>query len=181
MKYKKPSSASVQDSATLLGGVVAGGAVSKGILGLIHKDKVGVTAEDQKKEDRTKMAKRAGLVVIGLMGASAIDGKDTMTAIVKGALTGMAGAQALELVSEFSSKNETVKSAVTGSTKAKVFLAQTLGVKGLGCPCNETASLNAARRHKRGRLRGAEFDYAPVIPIQRSNSLDAIVNAGKAS
>jgi len=175
MKYKKPSSASVQDSATLLGGVVAGGAVSKGILGLIHKDKVGVTAEEQKKEDRTKMAKRAGLVVIGLMGASAIDGKDTVTAIVKGALTGMAGAQALELVSDFSSKNETVKTAVTGSTKAKVFLAQTLGVRGLGCPCNETASLNAARNRKRNSLR--MYVGHTVTEEQPASGVLALANA----
>ena len=178
MKYKKPSSASVSESATLLGGVVAGGAVSKGILGLIHKDKeVALSEADQKKEDNTKMAKRAGLVIVGLIGASAINGNDTITALVKGALTGMAGAQALELVSDFSSKNDKVKTAVSGSSATKRFLAQTLGVKGLGCPCNESsASLNAARRHKRNSLRMYVGHNVPVFEQQTSGVL-ALANA----
>lgn len=151
MKVKKPSSASMQDSATLLGGVVAGGAVSKGIIGLFHEDKAGLTADETKKQDQTRMIKRAVLVVAGFVGASALDGKDALTTLAKGALTGVAGIQALEIVKEASAKNTSVTNAVSGSSKAKVFLAQTLGLKGLGCGCNDVPAmqLNGARRRKR--------------------------------
>lgn len=176
MKVGKPSSTSVQDSATLLGGVVAGGAVSKGILGLIHEDKTGLAEAEQKKNDNTRMAKRAGLVIVGLIGASAIQGKDTITAVVKGALTGMAGAQALELVSEFSSKNETVKTAVSGSSTAKKFLARTLGVAttGLGCPCNGE-TLNG-RKNRRAKLRS--YAAEPFLYQDRpASGILALANA----
>lgn len=179
MKFKKPSSASMQDSATLLGGVVAGGAVSKGIIGLIHEDKAGLTADETKKQDQTRMFKRAALVAAAFVGASALDGKDTVTTLVKGALTGVAGVQALEIVKEVSAKNTAVTKAVAGSTKAKVFLAQTLGLKGLGCGCNDVPAMSLNRPHHRRKQLGV---YVPeVIPMQRSSSLDAIVKAGRAA
>jgi len=177
MKFKKPSSATMQDSATLLGGVVAGGAVSKGIIGLIHEDKQGLTADETKKQDQTRMIKRISLAAVAFVGASALDGKDTVTTLVKGALTGVAGVQALEIVKEASAKSTAVTNAVAGSTKAKVFLAQTLGLKGLGCPCNDVPAMSLNRPGKRRRSLGTYVPGIVRFDQQPASGIIALANA----
>lgn len=137
MKVKKPSEQKVKDTIALAGGAIAGGAVSKGLFGLIHKSEA-TEAEAMKKEENTALLKRGGLAIVGVGGALFLDGTDTITTLVKGVAVGVATIQTLEIIKTLAARSGVADESTADST-GKKFLARTVG---LGCPDN-AQSLNA--------------------------------------
>lgn len=135
MKVKKPSEQKVKDTIALAGGAIAGGAVSKGLFGLIHEAKA-TEAVAMKKEENTALLKRGGLAIVGIGGAMFLDGTDTITTLVKGVAVGVATIQTLEIIKALAARSGVADESTADST-GKKFLARTVG---LGCPDN---ALNA--------------------------------------
>lgn len=134
MKLKKPSAKKVTDTAALTGGVIVGGAVSKGVFGLIHSPAATEDTAEQKKQENTALVKRALLIAATGAGAVFLDGNDSITSAAKGTLIGMAAIQTLEAIATLA-KRGGVTTEAAATTAPKKFLAR---VAGLGCPCNET-------------------------------------------
>ena len=151
MELKTPNSASAGNTGALALGIVAGGFVSKGVISLVHKDAVlaaNPTLDELKAEKSKKTYKRAGLALLTGVAAFFVKGDDALTNGLKGSLIGMSATQAMQIVSE----NATPK---TATTKTARFINASLG---LGCPCNDTATiaaLNAPRYRSRASLRSA--------------------------
>lgn len=166
MKVTSPSSKAIESTAKTVGGVILGGAVSKGIFGLIHKEPVATeTADAIKKAQNMALLKRGGMVALAGFGAAAITSSDLMSEIAKAACAGVAGTQALEIVRSLSEKSTKVQALAASTSNAKRAVAKTLG---LACPCESPAAyaqqLNGYRRRSNQKLRyAAEQAYAPIV------------------
>lgn len=137
MKFKKPSGTKVKDTIALTGGVLAGGALSRGIFGLVHENQPTEDPAAQKKQENTALVKR-GVMVVGAGAAAAfIDGNDIVATLVKGACIGITVVQGLELVKTLASRSGVTPES-SATTVTQKFLAQTTG---LGCPCSESKGL----------------------------------------
>ncbi|WP_417350312.1 hypothetical protein [Flavobacterium alkalisoli] len=133
MKLKKPSAKKVTDTAALTGGVIVGGAVSKGVFGLIHSPAATEDTAEQKKQENAALVKRALLIAATGAGAVFLEGNDSITSAAKGTLIGMAAIQTLEAIATLA-KRSGVTPEAAATTVPKKFLAR---VAGLGCPCTD--------------------------------------------
>ena len=133
MKVKKPSEQSVKDTIALAGGVVVGQMASKGLFGLVHTPlpSGSVDAAAIKKDENTAMLKRAGILLLGGALAASLVGNDAATTAARGAATGLAVAQGLDLIAQLAKKSNVTPEA-SATTAAQKFLARAVG---LGCPC----------------------------------------------
>ncbi|KGO84441.1 hypothetical protein Q763_01480 [Flavobacterium beibuense F44-8] len=137
MELKKPSGNKVKDTIVLTGGVLAGGAASRGIFGLIHENKATEDAAAAKKQENTALIKRGAMSAAAGTAAVFIDGKDLTATLVKGLCIGITVVQGLEVVKTLASRAG-VTPEVSATTKSQKVVAQ---IAGLGCPCNETKGL----------------------------------------
>lgn len=179
MKYQNPSAKNLKISAALIGGIIVGGMLSNGAIALVHTGKA-VTEEDKKKENNMLTLKRLGLAGASAYGASGIVGTDALSTFAQGALYGMSGVQALKAVEGVAKTNETVSAAVSGTTKAKIFLQNAIG---LACPCNEM-SLAGYRRKRKGMkgLPAIDFNIANANePVKTLNAFEQAIRAGQAA
>ncbi|QEE49649.1 hypothetical protein FUA48_08645 [Flavobacterium alkalisoli] len=139
MKLKKPSAKKVTDTAALTGGVIVGGAVSKGVFGLIHSPAATEDTAEQKKQENAALVKRALLIAATGAGAVFLEGNDSITSAAKGTLIGMAAIQTLEAIATLA-KRSGVTPEAAATTAPKKFLAR---VAGLGCPCTDTMGMGS--------------------------------------
>lgn len=177
MKFKTPTGKSAKENATLIGGAVVGGALSKAAFGLLHEKKA-VTDADKKTETTMAYAKRAGIIVAASFGAAAITTTDTISTLAKGALAGMAVVQTLELVKEIAAKNPTTASMTAGTSAKDKFVARALG---LGCSCDTQEPYPALNKPRFGRLRMPSYEEdIEVEEVQeyQLNAFEESVNAG---
>ncbi|MFN3941497.1 MAG: hypothetical protein ACK4K1_02530 [Flavobacterium sp.] len=119
--YKNPSKQKVQDNATLIGGAVLGGMLSRVVVDKIH------TPTGAKNENLMLIGKRLLIVAASGYLASGIDAKDTASNVVKGSLLGMAVTQAVEATSDALKTS----SATANKVASNPFLAAATGLK---CP-----------------------------------------------
>lgn len=171
MKFKKPSSKSVQDQAAIFGGAVVGGAASNGVVKALHKP----TGLDPKKDKNTDLMIRGGMAAVSAYAGAAIVGNDTASTLVKGMLLGIAATQAVECVKVLVADSPAMAKDTAFAKFAK---------DSLGCGCSQQASLGRAYR-KGGRLRQPNVDYLPEYTMldQRQapysqNSFDAAMQQG---
>jgi len=137
MKLKKPSAKTATQTAAITGGVIVGGALSKGVFGLIHENTVTDDPTAQKKAENMGLIKRAAIIVATGAGAAFLDGNDSLSSVTRGSLIGMAAVQTLEVVATLA-KRGGVTPESSASTASQKFLARTTG---LGCPCNSSTGL----------------------------------------
>jgi hypothetical protein len=116
MKFGKITAGNVSHDALSLGGVLAGGALSNGLMTFVPADQV--------------LLARGGMTAIGLAGAASIKGKSSSDNLVKFALLGFAVAQGTALVKKYAGDQVQIDEASTSSEK---FVA---GMVGLGCACD---------------------------------------------
>lgn len=168
MEFKKPNSVAVKNGAALIGGATLGAMVSRGVVGAVFTPTTSTDAAVIAKDANKLLMYRAGLMLIATVGAVAISGNDLGTSLAKGALTGMAVMQTVEIVREYAAKNPSLSETTTGSKK---FIAKTLG---LACGCSDNGNANyqtamsgvARRRYMRGieiptyQLQGNAFEEA---------------------
>jgi len=121
MKFGKITSKKASDSAISLGGAVAGGALSGGIVAIVPQEQ--------------KIYARGGILAAGVLGAASLKGATTTEKMVQMALLGMAIAQGGALIKHFAEPSIQVTAESTGSEK---FVA---GMVGLACPdCDQNYS-----------------------------------------
>jgi hypothetical protein len=171
MKFKNPQGKEIGAFGTVLAGVVIGAMLSDGVVSLIHTPTAGADATTAKKEETMLLAKRGAIIVASGYAGAGISGTDTTSVLAKSACYGMAGKQTINVVSSLAGKN--AKLADT-STKAKRFIASTLG---LACPdASSTANswMNGSRSRKRHALR---IPAAYPLEVEQS-PLDAIYAEG---
>lgn len=183
MKVTNPSSTAIESTAKTVGGVILGGAVSKGIFSLLHKEPASTeTADAIKKAQNMALLKRGGMVALAGYGAAAITSKDLLSEIVKSACYGIAGTQTLEIVSALSAKSSKAQELASSTNPVKKAVARTLG---LACPCDskpapyQVQPLAGYRgnRGKRGKLNFAvETAEETVFSV---NALDQLVDKGQ--
>lgn len=137
MNFKKPSTKTLGEHASLIGGGILGATTSNGVFGLIHKPSGSRDIAVMAKEKNAALLKRGGIAIAAGVAGAAIQGNDLVTTIVKGALIGMSIGQSVEIVKGIAKKNPAV-SAVLLNPKGsvQVFAKNSLGF-GLGCSCDE--------------------------------------------
>lgn len=172
MEFKKPNSVAVKNGAALIGGATLGAMVSRGVVGAIFTPTTSTDAAVIAKDANKLLMYRASLLLVAAAGAVAISGNDLGTSLAKGALTGMAVMQTVEIVKEYAAKKPSLSETTTGTKK---FIAKSLGLA-CGCSDNGTANYQAAMNGiaRRRAMRGIEipsYDY-PV------NALDQAVANG---
>ncbi len=171
MKFGNPKSQQIQDAAALVVGAVAGGAVSRGVIGLIHKPSGATDDATLKKESNMLLVKRAVLAAAAVYGAAAISGTDTVATAVKGSLVGMAVLQIADAVADTAAKSS--KLAITDtSTATQKFTAHMLGLK---CACTTPTPGMGKPTRRYARLRMPEV---PAL-VSSENPYDAIFAAGQ--
>ena len=166
MEFKKPNSVAAKNGAALIGGATLGAMVSRGVVGALFTPVISTDAAVIAKDANKLLMYRAGLMLVATVGAVAISGNDLGTTVVKGALTGMAVMQTVEIVKEYAAKSPSLAETTTGTKK---FIAKSLG---LACGCPTSAPMNGI--YRRRAMRGIEmpnYDY-PV------NALDQAVAKG---
>lgn len=170
MKVTNPSSTAIESTAKTVGGVILGGAVSKGIFSLLHKEPASTeTADAIKKAENMALLKRGGMVALAGYGAAAITSKDLLSEIVKSACYGIAGTQTLEIVSALSAKSSKAQELASSTNPVKKAVARTLG---LACPCNEPKAYPSLNGTRGKRLRGVENEPFTVFPmVQKTQEL----------
>jgi hypothetical protein len=156
MKFGNPKSQQIQDAAVLVAGAIAGGAVSRGVIGLIHKPSGATDDATLKKEGNMLLLKRLAIAAAAVYGAAAISGNDSASKAVQGSLVGMAVVQVLDTAKDMAAKNAKLSTPTTATQK---FAAHALG---LGCACDTPGMGKPYRR--RASLRG----YEPIMPGQES-------------
>lgn len=164
MKFGNPKSQQIQDAAVLVAGAIAGGAVSRGVIGLIHKPTAGADAAALKKEGNMLLLKRVAIAAVAVYGAAAISGNDSTSKAVQGSLVGMAVVQVLDAAKDMAANNAKLTTPTTATEK---FAAHALG---LGCACDMPGM---ARPYRRRGMRGIE----QVIPGQE-NVFDLAIAQG---
>ncbi len=172
MKFGNPKSQQIQDAAALVAGAVAGGAVSRGVIGLIHTPSGATDDATIKKESNMLLVKRLGLAAVAVYGLAAINGTDTAATAVKGSLAGMAVMQVADAVADMAAKSTTLPITAT-STATQKFTAHMLGLK---CACSTPVANGMGKPTRRyARLR------MPEVPALASteNPYDAIFAAGQ--
>lgn len=170
MDFKKPSTKTATDTAALAGGILVGGAVSRGVYGAIHEKKATVAAEIAT-ETKMGYAKRAGIIILAGVGAAALTGTGAETSFAKGALLGMASVQALDGIKEVAATSTATAKYATSTTATGKFMARTLG---LACPCDEvnpSPFQSQLGRPRYSRLRSPMLEANNAIG---DNSLDAL-------
>jgi hypothetical protein len=171
MKFGNPKSQNIQDAAALVAGAVAGGAVSRGVIGLIHKPTGATDDATLKKESNMLLVKRVVLAAAAVYGASAISGTDTATTAVKGSLVGMAVMQIADAVSDTAAKSSKLQ--ITGtSTQMQKFAANALGLK---CACSNPSSGMGRPARRYARLRMPELPSLTAT----ENPYDAVYASGQ--
>jgi hypothetical protein len=172
MKFGNPKSQQIQDAAALVAGAVAGGAVSRGVMGIIHKPSGATDDATLKKESNMLLVKRVVLAAAAVYGASAISGNDTAATAVKGSLVGMAVIQVADAVSDIAAKSTNL--AITAnSTATQKFTAHMLGLK---CACSTPVANGMGKPTRRyARLRMPEV----LALASTENPYDAIFAAGQ--
>ncbi len=123
MKFGKITAENVSYNALSLGGAIAGGALSNGLMTFVPAEQV--------------LLARSGIAVVGLAGAASIKGKTSADNLVKGALLGLSIAQGVALVKKYAGDQITIDENSTASQK---FVA---GAVGLGCPNDNVGSYPA--------------------------------------
>lgn len=88
MKFSKPKGADITNTAIQVGGGVVGAALSDGLVGVVVKDPT------------KKTLIRVAVAGLGIVGASAVQGKSTTGELLKGAFVGMAIQQSVKVVKE---------------------------------------------------------------------------------
>lgn len=140
MKFKKPSKSALTESAALVGGLAVGGALSRGVVALLHKNEVKATPQDQKKYDNAGLIKRGLIAAIAYYVGSGIAGNDNVSTLGKGALLGMSVVQLLEIVKHLAAKTNAGQNLAVSARKTDQFIANTIG---LGCACDAPAPWSA--------------------------------------
>ncbi len=178
MKFKKPSTIALTDSASMIGGAIAGGMLSNGVMGLVSKPSASADPVVQKKERNMDMIKRIAFAVVTGYGAASIDGSDNAAKAAKGACMGAALVQVSEVIKSLAHNSSAIKTGQAAVTTTQKFVSNGLG---LGCACNNEG-LGKARRRNRGSLRMvAPQSETPVFnlnPDMGGNALDNAVNTG---
>lgn len=134
MKFGKITSQKVSHDALSLGGAVAGGALSGGLMTLVPAEQ--------------EVLARGGMAAIGLFGASSVKGATSSENLVKFALLGIGIKQTLELIKHFGAQSVTIDETSTASQK---FVGGTLG---LACPCEDEMPALAAPTINFAALKG---------------------------
>lgn len=124
MKFGKITSAKVAENALILGGAFGGGAISGGLVTLVPEEQ--------------KLYARGGMMLLGVLGASALKPKTSGETLVQAIAIGMAIRQTSELVKHFAAKEIQVTPESTASQK---FVA---GAAGLACPCDSAPRMLAS-------------------------------------
>lgn len=119
MKFGKIKAENVSHDALSLGGAVAGGALSGGLMTFVPAEQ--------------ELLARGGMAVIGLAGAASLKAKSSAENLVKFALLGIGIAQGSALIKHFASKQISINETSTASQK---FVG---GMVGLACPCDQPA------------------------------------------
>lgn len=149
MNFKKPSQKTIVDAAVLAGGAVGGAAISRGVFGAIP------LTPPASGTDYKKIGARVVLIAIGIAGAAAVTGTDSVTTGVKGALAGVAIQQGLDLIADVAAKSPTTAALSTSTKASNKFAARTLG---LGCACDQVYALGKPRRRAlRAAINTEEF------------------------
>lgn len=133
MEFKKPNSEAVSKGAALIGGGALGAMVSRGVIGAFHTPTTSTDAKEIAKDANKLLMYRGALLIVAAAGAVATTGNDVVTSLAKGALSGMAIMQTVEIVKEYASKSPSLAETTTGT---KRFIAKTLG---LACGCSDNA------------------------------------------
>jgi hypothetical protein len=115
MKFGKITSQNVSTNALSLGGALAGGAISNGLMTFVP--------------EKQELLARGGMAFTGLLGAASVKGTKSTDKVVKFLLLGIGIAQGTALVKKYAAKAIQVDETSTASEK---FVA---GMVGLGCPC----------------------------------------------
>lgn len=115
MKFGKITSANVSSNALAMGGALAGGALSNGLMTFVPAEQ--------------EVLARGGMTVVGLAGAASIKGTTSAERLVKFGLLGFAIAQGTALVNKFAQKQMDINETSTASQR---FVG---GMVGLACPC----------------------------------------------
>ena len=171
MKFGNPKSQQIQDAAALVAGAVAGGAVSRGVIGLIHTPSGATDDATIKKESNMLLVKRLGLAAVAVYGLAAINGTDTTATAVKGTLAGVATMQVIDAVADMAAKSTTLPITAT-STATQKFTAHMLGLK---CACSTPVSGMGRPNRRYARLRMPEVENL----TSGNNPFDEIFESGK--
>lgn len=116
MKFGKITAANVSTDALSLGGALAGGALSNGIMTFVPQEQ--------------EVLARSGMAGVGLLGAASVKGKTSTSNLVKFALLGFGIAQGSALIKHFASQQMNINE---NSTASQRFVG---GMVGLACPCS---------------------------------------------
>jgi len=115
MKFGKITSQNVSTDALSLGGALAGGAISNGLMTFVP--------------EKQEVLARGGMALTGLLGAASVKGTNSTENVVKFLLLGFGIAQGAALIKKFAAKEIQIDETSTASQK---FVA---GMVGLACPC----------------------------------------------
>ena len=116
MKTGAPTSKKIGSEAIFAGSAVLGGAVSKGVVGLLPQTKF------------TKI----GLAIVATIGAAAIKGTDEKATAARGALAGMAIVQGLDAAQDAVAPMVSEYIAANPDSKVAGFLSRATGLGGPG-------------------------------------------------
>lgn len=173
MKFKNPQGKEIGEVATMVGGLVLGAIVSRGVISAIHTPTAGADATTSKKESTMLLVKRGAIVLASGYAGAGINGNDAVTTVVKGMCYGMATMQAIDGIKDVASTNASLSDT---STKTKRVIANSLG---LGCACDTPVArqwMNAARRKSRLSMpaiaeRPGAFSVNPLEVAYNNSSL----------
>ena len=169
MKFGKLSKKKGIDFAALSAGAVGGAMASNGLVGVVVK------STDSKKK---VLGIRGGVALAAGLAGTSLEGTDTLSTVVKGALIGVAVAQTLEVVKTLAADSPSIKTGIAATTKAQKFVASAVG---LGCACgSQPGALNRAFRRKpvnrRMALNGVFNNENPAYAPTATNYLQEALN-----
>jgi len=171
MEFKKPNSKAISDNAALIGGGAIGAMLSRGVVGAVFTPTTSTDEAVIAKDANKLLMYRGILLVAAAAGAMAVSGNDLPATIAKGALSGMAVMQTVEIVRDYAAKKPSLAETTTGTKK---FIAKSLG---LACGCADTTAAMNGYTKRRRALRGSDVEY----PTYQVNALDqAIANGANA-
>jgi hypothetical protein len=171
MDFKKPNSEALKSGAALIGGATLGAMVSRGVIGALHTPTTSTVATEIASDNNKLLMYRGALILVAASGAVAISGSGIGTSLAKGALTGMAAMQTVEIVKVYASKTPSLAETTSGT---KRFIAKTLG---LACACSDESNYNQAAMNgiqRRRMLRGIDI---PTYEIQ-ANAFEKSIQSG---
>jgi hypothetical protein len=168
MEFKKPNSVAVKNGAALIGGATLGAMASRGVVGAIFTPTTSTDAAVIAKDANKLLMYRGAILVVAAAAAVALNGNDLGTTLAKGAFTGMAVMQTVEIVKDYAATKPSLAETTTGTKK---FIAKSLGLA-CGCPTNNAGAMNGI--YRRRAMRGIEMPTDSYV----GNALDQAVQNG---